>query len=319
MAKLQQAVQEAARPALGFAAAWARTDFQALCVVEAHNAGVLGHATALGIAAPTDKAHLEFNAEAVPFFRKQASKEFRIGWIPERAGATWIHHQRADRRVITDLWDPHTHRILADAINSPHPRGGVVLAIEGPSVLAFADLILGSSRLASSQTSLAKRLRWLAEAQRVCLVTSSVLTNSTEKGLISAGIRVEGHAFEWLGAMPPKQACFEPNILLAPEVHHHPVKALESAVRDIVESLALDGPLRYVPAGWESEDLLAEWQRSGVVNVSRGTLWLGPSLRALRPNQTVNVVNDRNLSAWKAVTDAAGANWLNHKVSFTSR
>jgi hypothetical protein len=257
---------------------------------------------------------MDFATEAVPFFRTQTSKEFRIGWIPERAGATWIQHQRADRRVITDLWDPHTHRILADAINSPHARGGVVLCIEGDPVLAFADLILGSARLASSQTSLAKRLRWLADAQRLCLMTSAVLSASTEKGLISAGIRVEGHAFEWLGAMPPKQACFEPNILLGPERGHDDVKALEVVMREIVENLSLDGPLRYVPSGWESEALLTEWQRSGVVNVSRGTLWLGPSLRALRPNQTVNVVNDRKLSVWKAVTDAAGAHWVNHKV-----
>ncbi|GAA2564991.1 hypothetical protein HD598_001517 [Neomicrococcus aestuarii] len=320
MTKARQVLQQAARPALGTAAAWARTDFQALCVAEAYNAGVLGRAVALAISAPTEQERLEFATEAWPHIRAQSSSEFRVGWIAERTGATWVHHQRADRRVITDLWDPHTQRILADAINSPHPRGGVVLAIEGSSVLSFADLILGSSRLPTSHTTLAGRLRWLAEAQRLCLVSSTLLPNSTEKGLVDAGVRVEGHAFEWLGSLRPQNACFEPNVLIAPEYRQDQnAESLENGMRELVANLALEGPLRYISAGWESPELIYEWQRSEVVNVSRGTQWLGPSLRALRQNQTVNVVNDRNLAVWKAVTNAAGAEWINHFVAVKPR
>ncbi|MGY5319573.1 hypothetical protein ACXA45_10100 [Neomicrococcus lactis] len=320
MTKLQQAVQPSARPAQGFAAAWARTDFQALCVAEAHNAGVLGHSTALALAAPEAHGHSEFAPDAWPSFQKLVSSEFRMGWIPEQASAAWVHHQRADRRVIADLWDPHVSRLLADAINSPHVRGGVVLTLEGPSVLAFADLILSPARLASSRTILAKRLRWLADAKRLCLMTSTELSNSTEKGLVQAGVTVEGHAFEWLGAMPPEEPCFEPNILLAPELRSlQDETAIVQVLREIVGILSLEGPMRYVPAGWEPGSLLEEWQRSGVVNVSRGTVWIGQHLRALRQNQTVNVVNDRNLAVWKAVTKAAGASWVNHPLSSAAR
>lgn len=279
------------RPRRGSSEFWVESPLQLLSAVEAHTAGLTGQDTLIRVRAGVPGLELTRAAlrDAVPS---------GVRLVEQGRGITRASASKRDRWGVGDLHSGLVQRAMLGRMG----RRELIIIDDGLATLTLLHQLASETpvplvRSAAPGGPLRRALglglwrltRARAAAGKVLVVTAMPLDEDLHRRLLRAGVKVEGHRFEWLRAQPVTESFPEPTVVIGSAL------AADGLIReepylDWVESLTEEGPLSYFPHRREGGPALERLARHPRITVRPNTIPVEMRLRGLLPGQRVQAL-----------------------------
>jgi hypothetical protein len=278
--------------------AWVESPFQLLGALEAHVGGHLG-----------ERLVVRVRQNVSPLETTVA--ELRHLGLP--AGVTVLPPGRAPRGshgdlAVGDAFSGEVHRLLLQGKASR-----VVLLDDGRSTRRVMDalvvpgvpLVRPHIQPTAARSMLAMlallRMKRLAGAGRLLVVTALRLPDDVVTAAEAAGIQIRHHTFDWLRSLPGDATADHETVVLGTSLVANDLIAAEPYL-DWVSAIARDAPITYRAHRREDQRTLGPLSRHPGVVVKTGQVPVELSLRAMSSGQRVLTLPTTAVSTLRLIT-----------------